>query len=164
VSTCMLCGYSCDAGATRCNSCADGARLLYEEYVQPKNSSWHRACAEPLTVPDTENPGEMMEPEPGTRYFIRQLQRIGARSLSSCEGHAPDWHWYVSFDASYETALAVQAAGYFAVSLHSSRGAYPCWVLETSHIDRSESHRDTILAMASKEWDTIFGALPGHKP
>jgi hypothetical protein len=132
-------------------------------------NAWRRACTEPLQVPDSERPGEMMEPEPGTRYFIRQLARIGARSIGSCEGHAPDWHWYIAFRAPFKTAVRIEAIGYFQVALRSGQDLWtgkrapPSWFISIERPDRcSKRERDMTLAAAAEAWDRAFGRLQGN--
>jgi hypothetical protein len=63
----------------------------------------------------------MYEPaplEPGVRFFVLMLERLGCTTLFSCEGH-PDG-FYVSFQGPPEVARAVEACGFLTVSLHGA--------------------------------------------
>jgi hypothetical protein len=125
-------------------------------------SAFDRAAAEPLTVTDTYS-GEPLTPEPGVRYFLRQLLRLGAATIFSCEGH-PE-HFYVLACMPLALAMRVVAAGYFAVELTESPLLPECTTAESLVIAirlyyyDGERDKRRSLRGAADAWEKHFGSL-----
>lgn len=92
--------------------------------------------------------------DPGVNYFVLMLDQMEMPTHYSCEGH-PDG-FYVTFNTTYEGALALHKAGYFSVEVE--RENY--WSLR-SHISFRNSEREKIDAMrwAAEAWEKHFGPL-----
>jgi hypothetical protein len=91
----------------------------------------------------------------GANYFVLQLERLGARTLFSCEGHHQDF--YITFESPYVVAWRVQQAGYFTVEISNiSR-----WVMRANYTVKSLRDRNETLRMAANAWEKAFGPLFG---
>lgn len=53
--------------------------------------------------------------DPGVNYFVLMLDQMELPTAYSCEGHPGGF--YVTFSGSYEQALAIKQAGFFAVEI-----------------------------------------------
>jgi hypothetical protein len=75
---------------------------------------WLRAAKQELTrvSPLT---GGLQPVDPGVNFFILALEALGATTRFSCEGHPTGF--YVAFDAPYELAVQIEAAGFFRVEI-----------------------------------------------
>ena len=107
----------------------------------------------------------MIEAEPGTRYFARQIERHGGWVVRSCEGHAPDWRFYVSFAGPISTARRILQAGHFDVRFLGGTWTdedgveFPCWAIMLPDREPSESELHTELAQAAEDWERWLGYL-----
>lgn len=60
----------------------------------------------------------------GVNYFVEALERLGATTMYSCDGHGNPENFYVMFKATYKLALKILHAGYFDVELNSRKDVF----------------------------------------
>jgi hypothetical protein len=63
----------------------------------------------------------------GVNYFVLALERLGATTLHSCDGHGNPKHFYLMFRAPLSLAVKVADIGFFTVTIesrHHGRGVY----------------------------------------
>ena len=77
------------------------ASLLEAERMN--HGVWRRASSEPLEF-DSAETGKRTEAPPLTRYFVRQLERLGAGIIDASEGERPSWRFIIRIQASFEIA------------------------------------------------------------
>jgi hypothetical protein len=130
------------------------ASLLEAERIA--HGVWRRASHEPLRFCAVDT-GDLTEAQPATRYFVRQLERLGARIIEACEGEAPFWRFHIRFTAPFEIVRKVQAADGFDVILRG--GEPPVWQIEPWYHSPSESSRDHRLSLFAEIWEQKLGAL-----
>lgn len=96
--------------------------------------------------------------DPGVNYFVLMLDQIGLPTHYSCEGHPGGF--YITFNASYEQALAIKQVGYVSVEIEGE----DYWSIR-NHIDYTGSPRQKVDAMrwAAKAWESKFGPLDFEK-
>ena len=88
--------------------------------------------------------------EPGVNFFILALERLGARTSWSCEGHPHGF--YIAFHGTYKLAQLVQGWGFFTVEVE---GRF-YWSLrfnaasEAAHPTDKELHRT--MNWAADSW------------
>ena len=94
----------------------------------------------------------------GANYFVLMLDQMGLPTHYSCEGHPNGF--YVTFEASYEAALKIKNAGYFAVEIEGQT----YWSIR-NHMNYMGSEREKIDAMrwAAAAWEQRFGPLDFEK-
>ena len=92
--------------------------------------------------------------EPGVKFFVLMLEQLGATTIHSCEGHPHGF--YVSFRCSYATALSIQKAGFFGVSIlwADTWKINPCERLITSARTKAQ-----YLRQAATHWEERLGKL-----
>ena len=89
--------------------------------------------------------------DPGVNYFILALDRLGCRTVHSCEGHPNGF--YIHFAAPYRTALKIAGAGYFGVGIEWAE----FWSLRI-HADVTPRRKVDILRWAAQAWEKkLFG-------
>lgn len=99
--------------------------------------------------------GKKITIEPGAAYFVEALERLGARTEYSCEGHPKGF--YVSFRGPYKLAIKVAAAGFFTVELLRN-GRWKISLggneqsIEGGGAIFSRKIRNDILRMATEAW------------
>lgn len=109
---------------------------------------WERATQRPLV---RRSPCGLYceEIDRGVNFFVLALERLGAITQYSCEGH-PDG-FYVVFTAPYSVAQKIKNCGYFRVELEMGE----CWSIRLPDgID--ESTRVRILTAAAAAWCCQF--------
>lgn len=96
--------------------------------------------------------------DPGINYFVLMLDQMGLPTQYSCEGHPGGL--YVTFNASYEQALAINKAGYFSVEIEGEE----YWSIR-KHIDYTGTPRVRVDSMrwAAEAWERAFGPLDFEK-
>lgn len=57
--------------------------------------------------------------ERGVNYFVLELEKMGAVTRYSCEGHPTGF--YITFTCPYRVAVAIEAMGYFRVEVEGPR-------------------------------------------
>lgn len=88
----------------------------------------------------------------GVNFFVESLERLGAKTLYSCEGHPRGF--YIMFDAPYSVAWRVARAGFFTVSIVSN-DCHPCrgrWLLELHANDKASAKKTKINKVLSLVW------------
>jgi hypothetical protein len=117
---------------------------------------WDRAAATVLTrVSGLPGRGEESL-DTGVNFFVLALEGLGAKPRFSCEGHPRGF--YITFDASYELALEIRKAGYFAVELEG----LDYWSLRRTSGELflkryTEKNKVDSLRSAADGWLRFFG-------
>lgn len=109
------------------------------------NTAWDRARKRLLKRKSPD--GELVSLERGVNYFVESLERLGARTLYSCEGH-PDG-FYILFEAAYPVALLLQSAGFFSVEIEGVNR----WSIRKRYQAASVRDHYRTLRWASKAWE-----------
>jgi hypothetical protein len=125
---------------------------------KPK-SPWDAARRQPLIRGNHED--EPAPLDPGVRFFVRMLEKLGCRTEWSCEGHPNGFH--VVFHGPERVAREIVAAGVFAVRLWHHGG----WKITIDaeglaivrHQPWTDLHRRKTLRLASELWVDHFGEL-----
>jgi hypothetical protein len=86
-------------------------------YQPDPTHPWDKAAAQLLTRPSVPT-GALEALDPGVNFFVQALEALGAHPKFSCEGHPVGF--YVAFDAPYELALEIKAAGFFRVEIEGT--------------------------------------------
>ena len=89
--------------------------------------------------------GDLDVIEPGVVWFVEWLEKNGAKTIFSCEGHPEDFH--VVFHGPYELAHAVAAVEHLVVSIFRSE-QHPetsQWKMELSYWPETRAERDAAL-------------------
>jgi hypothetical protein len=106
-------------------------------------SPWDAACRRRLVRRDAQ--GYLSVIEPGVVWFVEWLERQGAQTIYSCEGHPGNFH--VTFRARY--GLAHRLAGVRCATVEAFRsGAFPQrnqWQLRLDRAPKDRDDRDTLL-------------------
>jgi len=97
-----------------------------------KLSPWRRAYKKVLKRYNNNREtymGGRMRYEPvtldrGVNYFVEALERLGAFTRYSCDGHGNPENFYVMFTAPYSLALKIVAAGFFKVELNRRKNTF----------------------------------------
>lgn len=89
----------------------------------------------------------------GVNYFVLQLERMGIRTVWSCEGHPAGF--YICFHATYEQALRIKSHGYFTVEVEGM--CY--WSMRFSRPHKTTRERNFSLRLAAAAWEKAFGRL-----
>lgn len=119
--------------------------MAKERVRRTKVGTWDEACK--LNVI---RGGERIDP--GANFFVLMLDQLGLQTRFSCDGHSG--HFYVTFTASYEQALAISNVGYFSVEIEGEE----YWSIRSSMIEHG-GKRDDILRGAASMWEVAFGEL-----
>lgn len=91
----------------------------------------------------------------GVAYFVLMLEKLGAHTHFSCEGHPGGF--YIVFTASYGLAKRIHDCGYFAVEIEQNQDYY--WSLRIHYPQKSAKEHDETLGWASEAWQHAFGDL-----
>jgi len=100
--------------------------------------------------------------DPGVNYFVLQLEKLGAVTHYSCEGHPNGF--YVSFLSPITTALMVKYCGYFAVEIENCAGlingeAAYYWRISLPAANRTEKDKVRTLSLAAAAWTRNMGPV-----
>jgi len=119
------------------------------------NHPWDRAKATVL-VRTNGAWGDQEKVDPGVNFFVLALEALGATPKFSCEGHPTGF--YVTFEASYELAREIEAAGFFTVEISRNNG----WVIRKGNTERietgyTERDKEQTLRWATEAWISRFG-------
>lgn len=92
--------------------------------------------------------------DPGVNYFVLMLAQMGLPTHYSCEGHPGGF--YITFNASYEQALAIQEIGYASVEIEGN----DYWSIR-KHIDYKDTPRKRIdgFRWTAAACERAFGPL-----
>lgn len=101
------------------------------------------------------------ELEEGVKYFVLMLEKLGATTHFSCEGHPGGF--YITFDAPYELAKRIARCGFFEVAICGDG-----WHMHFSYARErrlaSEGSRNKTLRWAAAAWQRSFGDLGEGTP
>jgi hypothetical protein len=117
---------------------------------------WDRSRQEVLTRSGCEL-------ERGVNYFVTALEKLGAKTTYSCEGHPKGF--YIVFQGTYDLAHAIANAGYFQVEIERGRGEFSLRLMsnEVGHGPTwDEKAKRECLRWASEAWEKAF--FPEPKP
>jgi hypothetical protein len=93
--------------------------------------------------------------DPGVNLFVLLLEKLGADTHYSCEGHPGGF--YVLFAAPLSLAQKIVGCGYFTVELERGDTKIPRWSIRAEFED--ESLKERVLALAAGKWLEQFGPL-----
>lgn len=124
---------------------------------------WARASRLKLLRTDTDgffdDTRGLCELESGVNYFVLQLERLGAVTLYTCEGHPNGF--YILFHTAHASANLVHdiaGAGFISVGVSDKPGTYRLnFHAHTSFKD--EADRDETFRWAAKCWEKKLGRL-----
>lgn len=128
--------------------------------MRKAENPWDAAQHQVLVRRDGET-GQEMPLEPGVNFFVLMLERLGATTRSSCEGH-PD-AFYVVFESSPEVARAITHTGCFTVEIFVGSTDYALRISE--HLFEkylgpwTDAARREHLRLAATRWVERFGPL-----
>lgn len=93
--------------------------------------------------------------DPGINFFVLMLEKLGATTHYSCEGHPNGF--YILFSASKRVAHNVLNCGYFNVELELGGN----WSLRIHHIkfDFSGRQRSIFFSSVAQAWTNAFGEI-----
>lgn len=94
----------------------------------------------------------------GVNYFVLQLEKLGARTIASCEGHP--FGFYIYFEASYDVVLKINQAGFFQIQVDSQNR----WILCLERCENgddqgaswNERKKRQTLRWAATNWSSRF--------
>lgn len=115
----------------------------------PKKNAWDTACK--LTLHRRDPDGRGLVPlEPGVNYFVLALERMGARTRYSCEGHPSGF--YVMFHSSAKVARQVSELVY-PMEVKICPTWSDAYVLRLAHIPHpaTDDYRVTWLRLMAKK-------------
>lgn len=128
--------------------------------MKKPSNPWDDAKKRKLIRRDTLS-GEVIVLERGVNFFVEALERLGAITFFSCEGHPCGF--YIAFSCDEKVARRVSAAGFFNVELGGVRGG---WVLRLSSNEyhtlsetgsrMNEREKCGILRMVANAWTRAF--------
>lgn len=118
------------------------------------NHPWDRAATSVLIR--TGSYGRQEKVDPGANFFVLALEALGATPRFSCEGHP--YGFYVAFEAPYELALEINAAGHFTVEISGK----DYWAIrkersENAEAEYTEADKQRSLRWATEAWIRAFG-------
>lgn len=125
-----------------------------------KENPW-KAAQQPLLLRRDDHAGTEVSLEPGVNFFVLMLERLGATTRFSCEGH-PDG-FYVMFDSTPELVRSITRAGFFTVEVGEGADDYTMRISE--HLFEryvgtwDEAARKELLRLAAIRWVERFGPL-----
>lgn len=91
----------------------------------------------------------------GVNLFVLLLEKLGADTHYSCEGHPGGF--YVVFAAPLSLAQKIAGCGYFTVELERGVTKIPRWSIRVDFV--SEEHKEQVLTWAAEKWLEQFGPL-----
>ena len=128
--------------------------------MKKTENPWDAAQHQVLTRFDAET-GQETALEPGVNFFVLMLERLGATTRFSCEGH-PDG-FYIVFESTPELARSITHAGFFTMEVWEGEADYAMRISE--HLFAryvgpwSEAARKEHLRRAADRWVERFGPL-----
>jgi hypothetical protein len=123
------------------------------------DSEWARAARTRCIRKTTFGDSDIIEP--GAVWFVEWLERNGAQTVFSCEGHPEGFH--VVFHGSYDLAHALAAVEHLVVSvfrseLHQETGQ---WKIELDYWPETREERDAALRqLAASFVELAIGCPP----
>lgn len=106
--------------------------------------------------------GEKEKLERGVNFFVLMLEKLGAITEFSCEGHPTGF--YIVFYAPIEVAQKLVYCGFFSVELEGRFNALVQskihrWSLRCGPHVNTAGVRKSVLTMAAKSWHDAFGDI-----
>lgn len=95
------------------------------------------------------------ELERGVNYFVLALERMGATTMWSCEGHPTGF--YIVFHANYSLAFAIHLAGYFRVEVERRLNCFSIRLPSQSACNEKSRRQCLRGAAAAWEQKLMFG-------
>jgi hypothetical protein len=95
--------------------------------------------------------------EPGVTFFILMLEKLGAKTRYSCEGHPDDF--YIMFEADYELAFQIAAIGFLTVDVWWRRKNTFNLRMTVRNSRGTIEDRNETLRFAAAAWEKKFGKL-----
>lgn len=89
------------------------------------------------------------ELERGVNYFVLALERMGATTMWTCEGHPTGF--YIVFHADYRLAHDIEQAGYFHVEVERQLNCFSIRLPGSTAFD--EKSRRSCLRGAASAWE-----------
>lgn len=120
--------------------------------IKPREiNTWRQAAALKL-YRESYMFNQMEALDPGVNFFVLMLEKLGAKTAFSCEGHPNNF--YVTFFAPMSVAHSILRCGFFSVELEGSN----YWSIR---INRSinEQERIKVLTWAAEAWKKEFGPI-----
>jgi hypothetical protein len=119
------------------------------------------AQAKKLTIKRTDLFGQKCRLESGVNFFILMLEKLGAITMWSCEGHPTGF--YIVFAAPLELAHEIFCCGYFRVELAGGyvevgKKKWPRWSMRLNNTENEED-RVRVLKWAAMSWYRHFGEI-----
>jgi hypothetical protein len=133
--------------------------------ARKSENPWDAAQSTVLMRKDTET-GQETPLESGVNFFVLMLEKLGATTRYSCEGH-PDG-FYIVFEGSAELARAISHASFFTVEVWEGEADYAMRISE--HLFEryvgpwNEAARKEHLRLAAVRWVERFGPLADVAP
>jgi hypothetical protein len=90
--------------------------------------------------------------ERGVNFFVLMLEKLGAYTCFSCEGHPNSF--YLTFVAPINLAVRIRSCGFFTVELEG----HNYWSIRINR-DVTEQTRVSILTYAAEAWAKEFGPI-----
>ena len=101
--------------------------------------------------------GQQCELERGVNFFVLMLEKLGAVTEWSCEGHPSGF--YIVFNAPLAVAQKIHSCGFFTVELEGGiTERNPRWSIRASRVD-TERERRMVLRWAADSWFKTFGSI-----
>lgn len=126
----------------------------------PKVHPWDEACKRTV-IRENLPVFPAADLEPGVKFFVLMLEKLGCKTLFSCEGHPAGF--YILFECTDLSLVRRMADGEFDVEVDRREYTYR---LSLAHYQLaagrawSISARDKVLKRIARNWCEKFGALP----
>lgn len=85
------------------------------------------------------------------------LEKLGAKTEFSCEGHPTGF--YIVFTGPAALAFALHSCGFFHVQVEGKNR----WSIRLGHHIDNEAHKQMTLTFAAKAWVKAFGPIESFK-
>ncbi len=92
--------------------------------------------------------------EPGVKYFVLMLEKLGAVTHYSCEGHPRGF--YIVFDAPHELAKRIERCGYLEVAIFKGGWSMHFGFGNESRI-KTQKYKNNLLRSTAEAWQRAFG-------
>lgn len=115
------------------------------------------AEAKKLSVRRIDMFGQECDLEPGVKFFVLMLEKLGAVTEWSCEGHPTGF--YIVFSAPLDVAKRIHRCGFFGIELEGgTTNGQTRWSIRAHNV-REEQERRMVLRWAAETWAKSFGPL-----
>lgn len=100
--------------------------------------------------------GTIEELDKGVNYFVLMLEKLGAETEFSCEGHPSGF--YIVFSAPIFLASKILGCGFFRVELEGSFNGRIRWSIRGQTMN-TEQEKERYLNWAAESWAKAFGDI-----